>query len=107
MFLNICSGPTKLFFFKDPLTFNNFVKEDSINEKIIPLGIYFNNEFFSYKKFQEKLDIYFKNDVNLKTYKVNFLLPMSNKPRNLLRQLSQPFNNFLHILEVVKKQKNI
>ena len=107
LFLNICAGPTKLFFFDSPTSFLNFVEEESVKDKIIPLGVYYQNQFFSYNAFEKKLKTFFgEKFVDLSNYNVQFLLSFSKKSDNLLCQLPTTFNNFLRLLNKIKSEKN-
>ena len=45
LFLNLLTGPTKLFFFSDISIFLNFFENFPLKRKIFPLAVFFNNQF--------------------------------------------------------------
>ncbi len=107
IFLNLLSGPTRLFFFKNIDSFLNFMKTVPISQKIYPLSVFFNNNFFSYTNFCKLLnsikltsnipDCTLLNQKNfvLTISKTNstFRLPINSILKNMIRSLPYFINN--------------
>lgn len=90
LFLNLLSGPTKIFFYRNVADFLNFFNNSFLKKKIVPLAVYFNNTFYSYTFFYN----YLKNLNSLTTLqstKNNLILFFYQSNKNIIIQ----FNNFL------------
>jgi hypothetical protein len=105
-FTNIFAGPTKLFFFPDFESFSAFLDKQPLEKKIIPLCVYFNNSFFNFPLFEEKLKLFKKNfKLDKSTFKLNFISLLNNKSVNLIRVLSIHVSSFITFLSYLKKNK--
>ncbi len=71
-FLNLLSGPTKLYKFDSFSSFLSFFNNKYIFKKLIPLTVFWNNNFFCYKFFTK----YLSSNINSydKNYKINSLV---------------------------------
>ena len=101
VFLNLLSGPTKLFFFKNINSFLNFMKTVPLSQKIYPLSIFFNNNFYPYTSFCKLLNsiklstniphslLLNQEDLILKISKTNskFILPINSVLKNMIISL--------------------
>lgn len=106
-FINVFAGPTKLFFFNSFDSFSNFLEKHPLNEKIIPLCVYFNNNFFTFPIFVNKLKI-FKQELNLSevTFKSNFISLLNNKSVSFIKILSVNVTSFINFLSHIKYLKS-
>ena len=95
IFLNLLSGPTKLFFFENIYSFLNFMKTVPLNQKIYPLSVFFNNKFFSYTNFCKLL-----NSIKLSTNITDSLLL---NQKEFVLKVSETHNNFILPINSVLK----
>ena len=90
LFLNLLSGPTKLFFFKDIDSFLNFSRMVPLTKKIHSLAVFFDNQFYSYPFFFTSLtEIKLSNDLK------NLLLL---NQQQMVVKISKPIANFVQNL---------
>jgi len=112
LFLNLLTGPTKLFFFSDINVFLNFFENFPLKKKVYPLAVFFNNQFFSYYFFfnhLKNLRLPFNDfDKNFKTIQENFIAHTASSNLVLLSSLNLPLFNFINALTYFKNNnKNI
>merc|ERR1712065_27994 len=85
--LNLLKRPSKIFFFTDPLILSKFLKQNPIEKKIIPLAIYFNDNFYSYSFFMSRLQKF----LSLNQFdKHKFILTLNNKNHTFIHNLKTP-----------------
>ena len=99
LFKNLLAGPTQLFFFFDLNTFINFISNLPINKKIVPLAIFYNNNFFFYNFFIN----YCKKNINkLSTRDVSvskdILLMLYNANINIFNSFNNVIKQFIFFL---------
>jgi ribosomal protein L10 len=103
LFSNLLAGPSKIFFFQDSKNLINFLKNNPVEKKIIPLAVYFNDNFYSYSFFISRL----KKFLSLNQFnKEQFILTLNNKNSNFIHGLKQPMNNFIRFLSHYKNNQN-
>lgn len=108
IFLNLLSGPTKLFFFKDTQTFLNFMKNVPLNTKIHPLAVFFDNQFFSYTYFYNLLNtIKVNGDLNstLLLNQKELILNLSKTNINLVNSTNFVLTNLITSLPYYSNTK--
>lgn len=100
-FLNIFSGPTRIFAFKDFISFFSFFKNDYIKKIFIPLTIFWNNNFFIYSFFFKSIFFFFENNIKMFNENTFYISKFIFFTKNSIF-------NFLKILNIkffLKKQK--
>lgn len=106
LFLNLLTGPTKLFFFSDAIVFSNFFENFPLKKKVYPLAVFFNNQFFSYHFFfnyVKNLKLPFENvGKNEKLIKSNFVSTVSKVNVSLVLGLNKPLINLITVLTYFK-----
>jgi hypothetical protein len=100
LFLNLYTGPTKIFFFKDPTIFLTFLKNSPIQKKIIPLTVYYNSEFYSYPKFFEILQK--SNSLDKDSLQLTLISNLNNTSKIFLKNLKIVNYNFINFLSHLK-----
>ncbi len=99
LFLNLLSGPTKLFFFSDITIFLNFFEQFPLKKKVFPLAVFFNNQFFSYNFFftyLKTLNLPSNNFENtLKIVRTNFIGNTTDSNNSLVLGLNANLLNFI------------
>jgi len=72
IFLNILSGPTRIFSFENFFSFVFFFKHVNVKKIFIPLIIFWNNNFYNYKYFYNYVsNFFFKRSIFLDNIKQN------------------------------------
>ena len=107
LFLNLFSGPTRMFFFKDFLSFSTFIKNNPLGSRIIPLAVFFDNKIYSYSFFDKQLKIYAKN-LSLDKIEINknLIIGFNKQSVHFIQNLSYNFNTFIQFLSHFKKKNN-
>lgn len=95
LFLNLLTGPTKLFFFSDISIFLNFFENFPLKKKIFPLAVFFNNQFFSYLFFYNYLKNSNLSSENLKTTQEHFIANSTKNQLNFVLEMNDVFSNFI------------
>lgn len=107
-FMNIVSGPSKIFQFSDFDSFLTFFEFIYLKKKLIPLAVYWNSNFYSYKYFSTYLINNLKNNNN-------FIKELHLMKNTLLSKIVTPsaklvttfnYNNLFLILNLLLKKKN-
>ncbi len=106
LFLNLFSGPTRLFFFQTLDSFLLFEKKIIAEKKFIPLAILYRNEIFSYPFFNQKISS-FQNLGNLTSENLRnqLTLNLTTKNSNFIRNISYGYTNFINFLTHIKDIK--
>lgn len=106
LFSNLCSGPTKLFFFENYSFFLEFTKNIPLNDKLIPLAVFYNNNFYSYSFFANYIKNTF-NDINSDkiALQTKLIFNLNNQSRNLIYSTQLNFLRFMRLLTVLKEKK--
>ena len=106
LFLNLFSGPTRLFFFETLDSFMLFEKKILAEKKFIPLAIFYKNEIFSYPFFSQKVSS-FKNlgELTYDNLRNQLTLNLTEKNRNFIRNISHGYVNFINFLTHIKNIK--
>ena len=100
---NLCAGPTKLFLFNDPKVFLDFFKNSPLFNKIIPLAVYYGNNFFSYSYFFNYINnIFNKKNIDIK---LNFISSVNLQSSSLIKVMSNNLVKFIHALNYLKKKQ--
>lgn len=104
VFTNLCSGPTKFYFFSDFNTFNTFFENVPISQKILPLSIYYKNQFYSFSFFKNRFkEIYnIDSDKNI-TVEQQFILNLTLNTKSFIHNLN---NNTLRMISTLSVLKN-
>lgn len=97
LFLNLFSGPTRIFFFQNIHTFLEFSATFPLRKKIMPLAVIFDNKIYSYTFFyyhlhslQEKKLLVQDNQLLKKLVKNNqsFIISLKNPLQNFIISLT-------------------
>lgn len=103
IFINLVSGPSRIFKFSDFNSFLTFFDFVSLNKKFIPLAVYWNLNFYSYDFFYN----YLKNNHNFikKTSIINntLVLKIVNPMMSLITIFN--YNNLFLLLNILLKSK--
>lgn len=105
IFNHLCSGPTKFYFFSDPNSFNSFFENVPISGKILPLSIYYQNQFYSFSFFKNRFrDLYKVNLNNNISPKQQFILGLTSNSRNFIYTLNKSIISFISTLSILKNK---
>ena len=107
LFLNLLTGPTKLFFFSDISIFLNFFENFPLKRKIFPLAVFFNNQFFSYLFFFTYLKNSNLSYQNLKITQENFIVNSTQTHKDFVLDFNVIFSNFILSLSFLKNTTKI
>jgi hypothetical protein len=107
LFLNLLTGPTKLFFFSDISIFLNFFENFPLKRKIFPLAVFFNNQFFSYLFFFTYLKNSNLSYQNLKITQENFITNSTQTHKDFVVDFNVIFLNFIWSLSFLKNTTKI
>lgn len=104
--LSLFSGPTKVYCFSNLATFLNFFATIYVKDKLLPLTVFWNKNFYAYKFFIESLNLQnklFSGVLSNESAKIKFLSNLSSFNTALINILH--FKNFLKFLTILKNNK--
>ena len=105
IFTNLCSGPTKFYFFSDFNSFNTFFENVPISQKILPLSIYYKNQFYSFSFFKNRFKEIYKSDLNNNvSIEQQFILNLTSNTKSFILNLNNSTKSFISTLSILKNK---
>lgn len=104
LFNNLLKGPTQLYFFNNTSDILPFIEDPLVKKKIIPLAIFWNDSFFSYKFFLNAIKNLNSTDTVLSSQK-NLISELNRPILTLQSTIKTPLINFIQFLTLYKNKK--